>query len=113
MSALNPLLRYVLVPVQREFSILGPILRSSFLDLGPIEPGTALAPSRLLMHTYKPVLPPPTHSTGESGSLEGRWIYSICRDSFLDKINKLMMQNRRQEGVRKTSAKINTIKMRN
>lgn len=56
-------------PIQRELSISGPIVVPG---PRPIELITALAPSPLLLPISRPVLPPPTYSTGESGSLEGK-----------------------------------------
>lgn len=63
--ALNPHSRQVLVPIQREIPILGPMAISG---PGPIEPGTAPVPS---LSTSKPAPPLPHDNAGAGGSLEG------------------------------------------
>jgi AP-2 complex subunit beta-1 len=67
--ALNPHSRQVIVPVQRDLPISGPVVVAG---PGPVEPGTAPAPSPLpTMNTSKPAPPLPGDSAGAGGSLEG------------------------------------------
>jgi hypothetical protein len=66
--ALNPLSRQLLVPIQRDAPMPGPIIVTG---PGPIEPGTAPAPSPLnTINTSKPAPPLPHDSVGEHGLLE-------------------------------------------
>ena len=67
--ALNPLSRQLLVPVQREGPSAGPLVVTG---PGPIEPGSAPAPSPISapMNTSKPAPPLPPDS-GTGSLLEG------------------------------------------